>query len=206
MQDLTGRVTAITGAASGIGSAMAWRIARAGMKIVAADLDEAAVAGVCKELAESAQAAIAVRTDVSAAAAVGALAERAYGAFGAVHLLCAVQHAGIVPSGRYRAEWEFPLEDWRWSLDLNLYGVIHGLRGFIPRTLHTGDEGHVLTTASVAGLVSGSGSAVYSAPKDAAVRVTEALYAAQLRVRAQSSRAWRPCSNAAIPSSRPCWR
>lgn len=175
MQELTGRVAVITGAASGIGVAMAWRFARAGMKIVVADVDEAALAVVCKELVEAGQSAIGVRTDVASATDVEALAERAYAAFGAVHLLC--NNAGVVPSGRYRAVWEFPLEDWRWALDVNLYGVIHGLRSFIPRMLDAGDEGHVLTTASVAGLISGSGSAVYSAAKHAAVRVTEALYA-----------------------------
>ncbi|NMF96344.1 SDR family NAD(P)-dependent oxidoreductase [Aromatoleum toluolicum] len=175
MQELAGRVAVITGAASGIGAAIARRFARAGMKIVAADVDEAALAAVCKELVDAGHSAIGVRTDVANAAAVEALAERAYAVFGAVHLLC--NNAGVVPSGRYRAVWEFPLEDWHWSLDVNLYGVIHGLRSFIPRMLDAGEEGHVLTTASVAGLISGSGSAVYSAAKHAAVRVTEALYA-----------------------------
>ncbi|MCC4114875.1 SDR family NAD(P)-dependent oxidoreductase [Aromatoleum toluclasticum] len=175
MQDLAGRVAVITGAASGIGAAMAWRFARAGMKIVAADVDETGLAAVCAELVDAGHAAISVRTNVASADEVEALAERAYAAFGAVHLLC--NNAGVVPSGRYRAVWEFPLEDWRWSLDVNLYGVIHGLRSFIPRMLDAGHEGHVLTTASVAGLISGSGSAVYSAAKHAAVRVTEALYA-----------------------------
>ena len=175
MQDLAGRVAVITGAASGIGAAMAWRFARAGMKIVAADVDEAMLAAVCKELVDAGHTAIRMRTDVSSAADVEALAERAYEIFGGVHLLC--NNAGVVPSGRYRAVWEFPLEDWRWALGVNLYGVIHGLRSFIPRMLDAGDEGHVLTTASVAGLISGSGSAVYGTAKHAAVRVTEALYA-----------------------------
>lgn len=175
MQELAGRVAVITGAASGIGAAMAWRFARAGMKIVAADVDDPALAAVCSALHASGHTAVAVHTDVANAAEVEALAERAYEAFGAVHLLC--NNAGVVPSGRYRAIWEFPVEDWDWSLGVNLYGTVHGLRSFIPRMLEAGDEGHVLTTASVAGLISGSGSAVYSAAKHAAVRVTEALYA-----------------------------
>lgn len=175
MQKLAGRVAVITGAASGIGAAMAWRFARAGMKVVAADVDEAALAAVCAELVDAGHTIVGVGTDVACAADVETLAERAYAAFGAVHLLC--NNAGVVPSGRYRAVWEFPLEDWRWALDVNLYGVIHGLRSFIPRMLEAGDEGHIVTTASVAGLISGSGSAVYSAAKHAAVRVTEALYA-----------------------------
>ncbi|NMG73700.1 SDR family NAD(P)-dependent oxidoreductase [Aromatoleum diolicum] len=175
MQELSGRIAVITGAASGIGLAMAWRFARAGMKVVAADVDAAALATACAALAAAGHEAIAVRTDVANAAEVDALADRAYAAFGAVHLLC--NNAGVVPSGRYRPVWEYPLEDWRWSLDVNLFGVIHGLRSFIPRMLEGGAPGHVITTASVAGLISGSGSAVYSATKHAAVRVTEALYA-----------------------------
>jgi NAD(P)-dependent dehydrogenase (short-subunit alcohol dehydrogenase family) len=175
MQQLAGRIAVITGAASGIGAAMAWHFARSGMKIVAADLDEAALAAACKELAEAGHAAVAVRTNVADAAAVEALAERAYATFGDVDPLC--NNAGVVPLGRYRAVWEFPLEDWRWSLDVNLYGVIHGLRSFIPRMLGTGDEGRVRTTASVAGFISGSGSVVYSAVKHAAVRLIEALHA-----------------------------
>lgn len=175
MQDLAGRVAVITGAASGIGAAMAWRFARAGMKIVAADVDEVALTTVCSRLAAAGHAAIGMRADVGCALEMETLAQRAYAAFGAVHLLC--NNAGVVPSGRYRPVWEFPLEDWRWSLDVNLFGVIHGLRSFIPRMLDAGDAGHVVTTASVAGFISGSGSAVYSATKHAAVRVTEALYA-----------------------------
>jgi NAD(P)-dependent dehydrogenase (short-subunit alcohol dehydrogenase family) len=83
----------------------------------------------------------------------------------------------VVPSGRYRPVWEYPLEDWRWAFDVNLMGVVHGLRSFVPRMLAQQAESHIVNTASVAGLVSGSGSPVYSASKHAVVRVTEALYA-----------------------------
>jgi len=175
MQNLSGRVAVITGAASGIGAAMAWRFARAGMKIVVSDVDAAAATAAATALAAAGHEAIAVRTDVADRADVEALAESAYEAYGAVHLLCL--NAGIVPGGRHRAVWEYPLEDWKWSLDVNLLGVVHGIRSFIPRMLAQGTEGHVITTASVAGLVSGSGSVVYSAAKHAAVRTTEALYA-----------------------------
>jgi NAD(P)-dependent dehydrogenase (short-subunit alcohol dehydrogenase family) len=95
--------------------------------------------------------------------------------FGAVDVLC--NNAGVVPSGRYRPIWEFPLEDWKWSFDVNLMGLVHGIRSFIPRMIAQGTDGHVVTTASVAGVVSGAGSPVYSAAKTAAVRATEALYA-----------------------------
>jgi len=175
MQNLTGRVAVITGAASGIGAAMARRFARAGMKIVVSDLDAEAATATAAALSAAGHAAIGVRTDVADPADVEALAEQAWAKYGAVHLLC--NNAGIVPGGRHRAVWEYPLEDWKWSLDVNLLGVVHGIRSFIPRMLAQGTEGHVITTASVAGLVSGSGSVVYSAAKHAVVRTTEALYA-----------------------------
>lgn len=175
MQNLSGRVAVITGAGSGIGAAMARRFARSGMKIVVSDIDAAAAEATRASLCASGHDAIAVRTDVANAADVDALADAAYQHFGAVHLLC--NNAGIVPSGRQRMIWEYPLEDWKWALDVNLMGVVHGIRSFVPRMLAHGTEGHVVTTASVAGLVSSSGSVVYSAAKQAAVRATEALYA-----------------------------
>ena len=176
MQNFAGRVAVITGAGSGIGAAMARRFARSDMKIVVSDIDAAAAEATRAGLCEAGHTAIAVRTDVAIAAEVEALAEAAYTHFGAVHLLC--NNAGIVPSGRQRAIWEYPLEDWEWSLGVNLMGVVHDLRSFVPRMLAQGDEGHVVTTASVAGLVSSSGSVAYGLAKQGAIRATEALYAA----------------------------
>jgi len=176
MQNLAGRVAVITGAGSGMGAAMARRFARSGMKIVVSDIDAAAAATTCAGLCEAGHTAIAVRTDVAVAAEVEALAEAAYRQFGAVHLLC--NNDGVVPSGRQRTIWEYPLEDWEWSLGVNLMGVVHGIRSFVPRMLAQGDEGHVLTTASVAGLVSSAGSVPYGLAKQGAIRATETLYAA----------------------------
>jgi NAD(P)-dependent dehydrogenase (short-subunit alcohol dehydrogenase family) len=176
MRSFENRVAVVTGAGSGIGAALAWRFARAGMKIVAADIDLMAAQAVQEQLAAAGHAAIAVRTDVADAAQVEALADAAYAAFGAVDIL--FNNAGIVPAGRLRPVWEYPLEDWKWSLDVNLMGVVHGIRSFVPRMLAQGTEGHVVTTASVAGLISGSASVPYGAAKHAAVLATEALYAA----------------------------
>lgn len=176
MQNFAGRVAVITGAGSGIGAAMARRFARAGMKIVVSDIDAAAAETTRAELCEAGHTAIAVRTDVAIPAEVEALAETAWQQFGAVHLLC--NNAGVVPSGRQRTIWEYPLEDWEWSLGVNLMGVVHGIRSFVPRMLAQGDEGHLVTTASVAGLVSSSGSVPYGLAKEGAIRATEALYAA----------------------------
>lgn len=175
MRNFDGRVAVITGGGGGIGEAMAWRFASAGMSIVVADVDASAADGVCTALVAAGHRALAVRTDVAKAAEVRALADAAYDTFGSVDLLC--NNAGVVPAGRYRPVWEYPVEDWQWSFDVNLMGIVHGLRSFVPRMLAQGTEGHIVTTASVAGLLSGSGSPVYSAAKHAAVRITEALYA-----------------------------
>lgn len=175
MRDWKGKVAVITGAGSGMGAAMARRFAGEGMKIVVADIDLAAAESTAADIVAAGGEAIALRADVASQDAVQAMADQAWAHFGAVHVL--VNNAGIVPSGRYRPIWDFPLEDWQWSFDVNLMGVVHGIRAFIPRMIAEGVDGHVVTTASVAGVISGSGSPVYSASKHAAVRATEALYA-----------------------------
>jgi NAD(P)-dependent dehydrogenase (short-subunit alcohol dehydrogenase family) len=182
MKHLQGRVAVITGAGSGIGAALARCFGAAGMKIVVSDVDLRAALATAEALGVSGIDAVAVRTDVADAAQVEALADAAYTRHGAVHLLC--NNAGVVPSGRHRPVWEIPLEDWQWSHGVNAMGVVHGIRAFVPRMLAGGDEGHVVTTASVAGLISSAGSVAYSAAKHEAVRVTEALYAGLLERRA----------------------
>jgi NAD(P)-dependent dehydrogenase (short-subunit alcohol dehydrogenase family) len=173
MREFAGKVAVITGGGSGIGAALCHVATSLGMKVVIADIDLDAAERVRSALGGSS--ATTARVDVSQAAEVEQLADLAFGSYGAVHLLC--NNAGIVPSGRYRPVWEYPLEDWRWAFDVNLMGVVHGLRSFVPRMLTQQAESHIVNTASVAGLVSGSGSPVYSASKHAVVRVTEALYA-----------------------------
>jgi NAD(P)-dependent dehydrogenase (short-subunit alcohol dehydrogenase family) len=178
MKILKDRVAVITGAGSGIGAAMARRFGAAGMKIVVSDVDLSAARSTAAALAAADIEAFPVKTDVSDADQVQALADASYDRYGAVHLLC--NNAGVVPAGRHRCVWDIPLEDWAWSNNVNCMGVVHGIRHFVPRMLAQGEEGHVVTTASVAGLVSSAGSVVYSAAKHAAVRVTEALYAGLL--------------------------
>jgi NAD(P)-dependent dehydrogenase (short-subunit alcohol dehydrogenase family) len=175
MHQFRDRVAVVTGGGSGIGEALCRHGAGLGMKVVIADIDIAAAERVRASLAEQGGVAIAAKVDVSKAAEVEWLAELAYRNYGAVHLL--VNNAGVVPSGRHRHVWEHALEDWRWTFDVNLMGVAHGLHSFVPRMLAQETESHIVNTASVAGLVSGSGSPVYSAAKHAVVRISEALFA-----------------------------
>jgi NAD(P)-dependent dehydrogenase (short-subunit alcohol dehydrogenase family) len=183
MREFNQRVAIVTGGGSGIGAALCQRSAKAGMKVVIADIDLAAAERVRAALEAAGHTAIAAKVDVSQAAEVEQLAALAYRTYGSVDLLC--NNAGIVPSGRYRPVWEYPLEDWQWAFDVNLMGVVHGIRSFVPRMLAQNTASHIVNTASVAGLISGSGSPVYSAAKHAVVRVTEALYAS-LRERGAS--------------------
>lgn len=170
MKELKGKVAVITGAASGIGKALAVKAAAAGMKLVLADIDArqldatltAFVAGGCE--------AVGLRTDVSKEADVLALADLAYGHFGAVHVL--VNNAGVA---MVKPAWETTQADWEWVMGVNFYGVTNGLRAFIPRMLAAGDEGHIVNTASVAGLLSSPGMAAYNASKHAVVTVSEGL-------------------------------
>lgn len=175
MLEFAERVAVVTGGGSGIGEALCWRWANARMKVVVADIDVVAAERVRAALEVAGHTAIAAKVDVSQAAEVEQLAVLAWRSYGSVDLLC--NNAGIVPSGRYRPVWEYPLEDWQWAFDVNLMGVVHGIRSFVPRMLAQNTASHIVNTASVAGLVSGSGSPVYSAAKHAVVRVTEALYA-----------------------------
>lgn len=175
MLEFAERVAVVTGGGSGIGEALCWRWAEARMKVVVADIDVIAAERVRAVLEAAGHDAIAAKVDVSRAAEVEQLAVLAYRRYGSVDLLC--NNAGIVPSGRYRPVWEYPLEDWQWAFDVNLMGVVHGIRSFVPRMLAQKTPSHIVNTASVAALVSGSGSPVYSAAKHAVLRVTEALYA-----------------------------
>jgi NAD(P)-dependent dehydrogenase (short-subunit alcohol dehydrogenase family) len=171
MRELSGRVAVVTGAASGIGRALAERFAVEGMKVVLADSVEAKLRATVDELRARGFAALGVRTDVTDQAAVDDLAQAALDAYGAVHLVC--NNAGIaVASTRC---WEISLEDWQWVIDVNLLGVLHGVRTFTPILLEQG-FGHIVNTASMAGLRPYPGGVSYCVSKAGVVALSEILY------------------------------
>jgi NAD(P)-dependent dehydrogenase (short-subunit alcohol dehydrogenase family) len=171
MKDFQDKVAVVTGAASGIGRALAHRFARAGMRVVLADIESGALDEAAREVGSAGAATLAVRTDVSKAADVEALAAAALHRFGAVHVVC--NNAGVAQSG---LAWRHTLADWEWILGVNLWGVIHGVRVFTPILLSQGGEGHIVNTASLAGLFSGPGTAIYNVTKHAVVTLSETLF------------------------------
>jgi NAD(P)-dependent dehydrogenase (short-subunit alcohol dehydrogenase family) len=144
------------------------------MKIVLADVEAKALRAAERQLLAGGCEVLAVRTDVSKLASVQRLAARTAERFGNVHVLC--NNAGIVPPDRYKPLWETSLHDWKWTLDVNLWGVIYGIHCFLPAMLAHGEKGHVVNTASVAGLISGSGSGAYGVAKHGVVRLTEGVF------------------------------
>jgi NAD(P)-dependent dehydrogenase (short-subunit alcohol dehydrogenase family) len=170
MKDLRGKVAVITGGASGIGRAVALRAAGEGMKVVIADIEEGALKEAERELTDQGAEAIAVVTDVADAASVHALRDQALARFGAAHLVH--NNAGVGGGGPV---WEVPEQDWRWILGVNLWGVIHGVATFVPLFIEQG-EGHVVNTASIAGLTTAPFLGPYNAAKQAVVAISETLY------------------------------
>lgn len=171
MKDFRGKVAVVTGGASGLGRAMAQRFAREGMRIVLADVQQDALDRTVAEFSAAAHAAIGVRCDVSKADQVDHLRDATLAHFGKVHVVC--NNAGVAPGG---LAWESTVADWEWCLGVNVYGVIHGIRSFVPAMLAHGEEAHIVNTASVAGLISPPGMAIYCVSKHAVVTLTECLH------------------------------
>lgn len=173
MKELAGRVAVVTGAASGIGLALAHRFAEEGMNVVLADIESEPLAIAEAALKEKGARTLAVRTDVMSADDIERLADAAFSTFGNVHVLC--NNAGV--AGKFSMGtpgWEIPLAEWQWVFSVNFMGVLHGVRAFTPRMIANGDEGHIVNTASIAGLLTGA--SPYHVAKHGVVCLTEGIY------------------------------
>ena len=170
MKDFQNKVAVVSGAASGIGRALAAKSAALGMKVVLADVEEPALKQVEEELKASGAQVLAVQTDVSRATDVQRLAKLAFETYGGVSLL--FNNAGV---GAGSSVWESSLADWQWVLGVNLWGVIHGVHFFVPPMLAQASEGHIVNTASMAGVISSPGG-IYPVTKHAIVALSETLY------------------------------
>ncbi len=170
MRQLEGRVAVVTGAASGIGRALAERLGAEGMRVVASDVDAAALRETVAELEQRSIPARGVVADVSSADEVQRLAEATLEAFGGVHVLC--NNAGVFAGGLC---WEAPLSDYEWVWSVNTRGVLHGIRSFVPILLEQGQPAHVVNVASMAAVTSGPLSAAYFMSKHAVLALSESL-------------------------------
>lgn len=170
MRDLNGKVAVVTGAASGIGRALTDRFVGAGMKVVLADMDEVRLRAAEAELTEGGADVLPVVADVSLGESMEELARRTLEKYGAAHVLC--NNAGVAGVGD---QWTGPMSVWEWVVNINLYGVVHGIRSFLPIMLDQ-NEGHIVNTASMAGLTAMPGFGPYNATKHAVVAISEGLY------------------------------
>src|SRR5580704_17515505 len=172
MKDFKDKVAVVTGAASGIGRGMAETFVAAGMKVVLSDIESGALDQTTRSLRDAGADVHAVRTDVSKPEQVDELAKQTVEKYGAVHVLC--NNAGIATGVGGGASWKSPLNDWHWILGVNLMGVVHGIRAFLPVMIEQDTEAHIVNTASLAGLIPGG--ALYGATKFAVVALSENTY------------------------------
>jgi NAD(P)-dependent dehydrogenase (short-subunit alcohol dehydrogenase family) len=174
VRELAGKHAVVTGGASGIGRAIVARLARERMRIVVADVEPKAIDAAVAELRAAGAEVTGVVTDVSRFESVQALERRAVETYGPVHLLC--NNAGVGAQEDVPL-WELPLSDWRWTFDVNVWGVIHGLKAFLPGMIAHGEEGHVVNTSSGnGGLIVLPFTPIYSTSKAAVSALTEVLH------------------------------
>jgi NAD(P)-dependent dehydrogenase (short-subunit alcohol dehydrogenase family) len=172
MQQFEGKTAVVTGAASGIGRALAERFAQARMQVVLADIEQDALDRAVQELEQRQHRVIGVVANTMIRDSVEALAKRAIDEFGKVHIVC--NNAGVASMGGMKPIWEIPERDWQWVMGVNFWGVLYGLQAFVPHMLEHGEEGHIVNTASLAGLMPGGGT--YGVSKHGVLALTETLH------------------------------
>jgi NAD(P)-dependent dehydrogenase (short-subunit alcohol dehydrogenase family) len=170
MEPFQDRVAVVTGGASGLGRALCLALAREGAHVAIADLDEAGMAETAAQVRAAGRRAIAVPTDVSRRAEVQALADTTFAQLGGAHVLC--NNAGVALWGGLEVATH---QDWEWAIGVNLWGVVHGVEVFLPRMIAQKQGGHVVNTASMAGLIASQGLGVYNTTKYAVVGLSETL-------------------------------
>src|SRR5215472_3958573 len=170
METLKGKTAVVTGGGSGIGRALSLAFAGEGAHVVVADIDEAGMAETAAGIRKAGTKALTVKTDVTKLASVQTLAERAWSEMGAVHVVC--NNAGVAIHGGLESATH---RDWEWVLGVNLWGVIHAVEAFVPRMIAQKEPGHIVNTASMAGLIASKGLGVYNTSKYAVVGLSETL-------------------------------
>lgn len=171
MKNFEGKTAVITGAASGIGKSLAEKFAKENMQVVLADIEEDALEKTVENLRHYQHRVIGIKTDVLVEDSIKELFAKAKEEYGNIHILC--NNAGIGANSGNKAIWEIDKNDWNWVMGVNYQAVLHGLQTFIPHMLEHGEEGHVVTTVSMAGLMPGAGT--YGVSKHAVMALTEAL-------------------------------
>ena len=175
MRDFSGKVAVVTGGASGVGRCIAQNLAREGAKVVIADVDAEAIDRTRAELGNHGLTIDGMVVDVTRAESVDALAERVFSTYGNVHLL--FNNAGVGIKEAKRRIWTIPAKDWQWTYGVNVLGVTHGIRAFVPTMLERGEEGHVInTTSGNGGIASLPTTPVYASSKAAVTSLTEVLH------------------------------
>ena len=171
MRNFEGKTAVVTGAASGIGKALAEKFAQEKMQVVLADIEEEALEKTVDNLRQYQHRVIGIKTDVLIEESIDELFTKAKEEYGNIHILC--NNAGIGANSGNKAIWEIDKHDWDWVMGVNYQGVLHGIQTFLPHMLEHGEEGHVVTTVSMAGLLPGAGT--YGVSKHAVMALTEAL-------------------------------
>src|SRR5215472_4339366 len=170
MREFQGKTAFVTGGASGIGFAMAKAFAEEGMNVMLADVEQKALDSALKDLNQYGNHVRGVACDVADPDSVERAAQATFSAFGKVHILC--NNAGVAAGGGVDL---ISIDNWRWVVDVNLMGVVHGIRSFLPHMREHGEGGHIVNTASMAGMVNNMGFSPYAATKFAVVAISEGL-------------------------------